>query len=122
MPITLHANSEPLLKHILSQPAATLLVLWSANGNSCSYFQQGYFQGQFVEWPYLPMELSGHNRARCTVNRKDSHRSTRKVFLENAVVELVYKFDEKSYCKCLKRWVNRYGTIIFFFGPQTHMW
>ena len=28
----------------------------------------------------------------------------RKVFLEKAVVEeLVYKFDEKSYCECLKR-------------------
>ena len=29
--------------------------------------------------------------------------STRKAFLEKAVVELVYKFDEKSYRECLKR-------------------
>ena len=28
-------------------------------------------------------------------------------FLEKAVVELVYKFDKKSYCECLKRWVDR---------------
>ena len=27
----------------------------------------------------------------------------RKAFLERAVVELVYKFDEKSYRECLKR-------------------
>ena len=35
----------------------------------------------------------------------------RKVFLERVVVELVYKFDEKSYCECLKRCVNRYNYI-----------
>ena len=29
--------------------------------------------------------------------------SMRKAFLELAVVELVYKFDEKSYHECLKR-------------------
>ena len=29
--------------------------------------------------------------------------SMRKAFLEKAVVELVHKFDEKSYCECLKR-------------------
>ena len=29
--------------------------------------------------------------------------SMRKAVLERAVVELVYKFDEKSYCECLKR-------------------
>ena len=29
--------------------------------------------------------------------------SMRKVFLDHAVVELVYKFDEKSYRECLKR-------------------
>ena len=28
--------------------------------------------------------------------------STRKAFVEKVVVELVYKFDEKSYCKCFK--------------------
>ena len=28
------------------------------------------------------------------------------VFLECAVVELVYNFNEKSYRECLKRWVN----------------
>ena len=29
--------------------------------------------------------------------------SMRKAFLEKAVVELVYKFDEKSYRECLKK-------------------
>ena len=43
-----------------------------------------------------------------------------KVFLERGVVELVYKFDEKSYRECLKRWVDRSSTIQFFFCPQTY--
>ena len=29
--------------------------------------------------------------------------STKKVFLERAVVELVYKFDKKSHGECLKK-------------------
>ena len=28
---------------------------------------------------------------------------TKKPLLKKAVVELIYKFDEKSYCECLKR-------------------
>ena len=28
--------------------------------------------------------------------------SMRRAFLEYTVVEVVYKFDEKSYCECLK--------------------
>ena len=35
--------------------------------------------------------------------RKSLIYSTRTAFLEKAVVELVYKFNEKSYCECLKR-------------------
>ena len=35
--------------------------------------------------------------------RKSLIYSTRKAFLEKAVVELVYELDEKSYCECLKR-------------------
>ena len=35
--------------------------------------------------------------------RKSLIYSMRKAFLERAVVELVYKFNEKSYCDCLKR-------------------
>ena len=34
--------------------------------------------------------------------RKSLIYSTRKAFLEKAVVELDYKFDEKSYRECLK--------------------
>ena len=43
------------------------------------------------------------NRARCTLYRKILVYLMSKVFLECAVVELVFKFDEKSYCECLKR-------------------
>ena len=45
------------------------------------------------------------NRARwCALYKKilDLLDEERKVFLEKALVELVYKFDEKSYRKCLK--------------------
>ena len=43
--------------------------------------------------------------------------SMRKVFLECSVVELVYKFDEKSYRECLTRRVSiaKKSTIQFFF-------
>ena len=43
------------------------------------------------------------NRARCALYEKMLDYSMRKAFLEKAVVELVYKLDEKSNCKCLKR-------------------
>ena len=38
------------------------------------------------------------NRARCTLNKEilDILNETRKAFLEHAVVELVYKFNDKS--------------------------
>ena len=35
--------------------------------------------------------------------RKSLIYSTRKVFLEKVLLELVYKFDKKSYRECLKR-------------------
>ena len=41
------------------------------------------------------------NRARCALYKK-SLILKRKAFLEGAVIELVYKFDKKSYHKCLK--------------------
>ena len=65
---------------------------------------------QFTKWRYLPMELCDvilrTNRVRCALIWKSFIYSTRRAFLEHAVVELVYKFDEKSYCECLKRWVD----------------
>ena len=63
------------------------------------------------------MELSSHN---CVVIlRTNRARSAliRRAFLEKAVVELVYKFDEKSYCECesiAKVWFKN------CFGPQTY--
>ena len=38
-----------------------------------------------------------------------------------AVVELVYKFDEKSYCKCLKGESISKVRFKIFFRPQTYM-
>ena len=37
------------------------------------------------------------------IKRKSTNFSTSKAFLEKAEVELVYKFDKKSYRECLKR-------------------
>ena len=56
MPTTPHANGEPLLKRssFLSQFATILLVVWSANGDYCSY----YFQ--FTKGRYLPMRCAGN--------------------------------------------------------------
>ena len=56
MPTTPHANGEPLLKRssFLSQFATILLVVWSANGDYCSY----YFQ--FTKGRYLLMRCAGN--------------------------------------------------------------
>ena len=43
--------------------------------------------------------------------------STRKAFLEKAMVELVYKFDEKSYRECLS-----IAKVRSIFCPQTYMY
>ena len=42
------------------------------------------------------------NRPMCTLNKEILDYSMTKVFLERALVELVYKFDEKSYCAVCK--------------------
>ena len=55
------------------------------------------------------MELRDHNcvilrtnRARCALNKEILIVVNEEVFLEKAVVDLVYKFYEKSYRECLK--------------------
>ena len=40
---------------------------------------------------------------RCALNMEILDLLNERAFLERTVVELVYKFDEKSYCECLKR-------------------
>ena len=50
--------------------------------------------------------------------RKSLIYSMSKAFLEYAVVELVYKFDEKCYCEKVSQSL-KYDSI-FFFGPQTY--
>ena len=45
---------------------------------------------------------SSDEKEKVCIKRKSTNCSTRKAFLEKAVVELVYKFDKKSYRKCLK--------------------
>ena len=86
MPITLHANGEPLLKwsSLYSQSATILLVVCSANGDGSHHPSEQIEQGA----NYIIKSLIY---------------SMRKAFLEKAVVELVYKFVEKSYSECLKR-------------------
>ena len=49
--------------------------------------------------PPLPTGEPGYE-ARCALSLIDL---MKKAFLEKTVVELVYKFDEKSYHECLKR-------------------
>ena len=43
----------------------------------------------------------------------------RKAFLEKVVVELLYKFDEKSYRDCLKGELIAKVRLKNIFGPQT---
>ena len=52
--------------------------------------------------------------------RKSLIYSMRKAFLKCAVVELVYKFDEKSYRECLKGELIAKVRFKIFFGPQTY--
>ena len=44
----------------------------------------------------------------------------KKAFLEKSVVELVHKFDEKSYCECEKVRRSLKFDSKYFFGPQTY--
>ena len=59
-----------------------------------------------TKWRYLPMELLviilWTNRVRCALNIEILDLLNE----ESVSVELGYKFDEKSYCECLKRWVD----------------
>ena len=57
------------------------------------------------------------NRVRCAW--KSLIYSTRRAFLERAVVELVYKFDEKSYCVCLVSRSLKYDSN-FFLSTNIH--
>ena len=80
-----------------------LLVVWSANGESSVLTSKAssnlLYDDMFV-WVIVSsiqtIEQGVHN------TRKSIIYSTRKAFLEKAVVT-IYKFDEKSYCECLKR-------------------
>ena len=103
--ITLHANGEPFLKrsfqHSLLSSSATILLVWSANGDAP-------FQGKF-QVNLLHDDTYRWNYATSSYEQiwKSLIYSMTRAFLERAVVELVYKFDEKSYCECLKRCVDR---------------
>ena len=50
----------------------------------------------FGQEPVFLEAILRTNRARCTLNKEILIYSTRKAFLECTVVELVYKFNEKS--------------------------
>ena len=65
------------------------------------------FQGQFTKRRYLPIGLCGRN---CVILPTNSTRFALNKEILNvesvsgeAMVDLVYKFDERSYRECLKR-------------------
>ena len=80
-----------------------LLVVWSANADGSALYFQGKFQGQFYKnddtyrsWDRATIIVSsfGQIEQGALIVRKSF--IYWKVFLERAVVELVYKFDKKS--------------------------
>ena len=79
-----------------------MLVVWSANGDGSDFTSKASSKVNLRR--YLPMGLSDRNFVILQTNRATAHYikkslvySMRKVFLEGAVVELVYKFGgEKS--------------------------
>ena len=56
------------------------------------------------------------NRVRCTLNMEILDLLNEESVLEHAVVELVYKFDEKSYCEMFEKVIRslKYDSNIFF--------
>ena len=46
------------------------------------------------------------NRVKCALNMEILDLLNEESVSECAVVEIVYKFDEKSYCECLKKCVD----------------
>ena len=81
-----------------------LLVVWSAN-----YDGSAHTAKLVPSYETYQCVCSGLCRPPGQIEQgvhcisKSLNYSMRKAFLEKAVVELVYKFDEKSYCKCFKR-------------------
>ena len=80
--------------HILSQ-SATILLVWSANGNGSALTSKASSKVNLVnDDTYLWTVIVSSFRQ---IKQGAYHiYSMRKAFLEHAVVELVYKFDEKS--------------------------
>ena len=80
--------------HILSQ-SATILLVWSAKGNGSALTSKASSRVNLVnDDTYLLTIIVSSFRQ---IKQSAYHiYSTRKAFLEHAVVELVYKFDEKS--------------------------
>ena len=108
MPITLHANGEPLLKRssFLSQFATILLVVWSANGGGSALTTSKASSNLLNDDTYRCVCVGNcvrTNRARCALYKKILDLLDEESVSGEAVVELVYKFDEKFYRECLKR-------------------
>ena len=78
-----------------------LLVVWSANGDGSALTSKASSKVNLLnDKRYLPLSLCNRN---CVILEQGVHHirkslivSKGKAFLEHAVVELVYKFDEKS--------------------------
>ena len=62
------------------------------------------------------------NRVRCALNMEILDLLNEKSVSGAHRVELVYKFDEKSYCECLKGESISKVRFKYFFHPQTHIY
>ena len=60
---------------------------------------------------FVRVIVSSIRRARCIIYKKILNLLNEKVFLEHAVVELVYKLDEKSYRECLVSRSLKYDSV-----------
>ena len=100
MPITTHANGEPLLK----QSSSYSHFPTHGNGSTPTSKASSNLLMTILTDAFVLVIVSSIQTIREGVHyiRKSLIYSTRKAFLEKAMVEL-YKFDEKSYHKCLKR-------------------
>ena len=82
-----------------------LLVIWFANGDGSALTSKA--SSNLLNDDTYRCVCAGSHPGQIEQGvhyiRKSLIYSTRTAFLEKAVVEPVYKFNEKSYCECLKR-------------------
>ena len=112
MPITPHANGEHLLKWSSSHSYSFLAhnnFVWSANGKGSALTSKASSNINLLNndtyrlvCTTIIVRSFGQIEQGAPYIGKSLIYSVRNVFLELAVVELVYKFNKKSYRECLK--------------------